>query len=489
MSNEWKRSTWSFRPQAPVIGLSHTYGHIIRALHTALIDAGWVLANWSNGGAVSLTDNYYLRPERFRIDFVSTKYGPSGNQTITVSGAAITKGDMAGGAFGADESTKAAGWVQFSALPTDGDTVTITDGITTKVFEFETTGGVTAGRIAVVIGDTIENTIENFAAAVATVSGFNLVATPHWHWWYTGDNYYQHCGLHVKYNSAGPNIQVGSFLENNTKTGAQRSTNTSLPMTIAYDVVKQNDFLFICGEDGIYVEGGTDSNYNNVAHFFVAAYYPDETMFGTRDRERTWGAQGIAFELRGNVRSYDRNYRFVETVGDRKHHTGRVVGMIARGTANCASRSPSDDRDMLIGPREHWLTPVNFHNTTGNTEWMTTFQATLGLFQSNFDDLYRVSHLAANHAGGYYTGQNTSSSTNVGVLTTEYMAMYDIRNGLRHIPKFGVCSSYLLPWNTIVDKRTRLTYRVARVTDGGRNPNIVVVWPDNSNVTTIPASP
>jgi hypothetical protein len=475
MSNEWKRSVWSFKP----VSLSHTYQNILNAIDTMMTNTGWVLASWS--GVLGVT-NYYVRSDRLRLDLEHSKYGPSGNQTVTVSGANLSKSDLANGAFGVDESTKASGYVEFTGQPANGDTVTITDGVVTKTFEFNT-GAVTPGNIKVVIGSVVENTIENLQSEINN-SGTLIVATPHWHWWYTGDNYYQHCGIKVSY--AANLISISSFLENNAKTGNQITCDVSI--SIAYDITKDNNFSFIIGEDGFYIEGGTDDQYNNIAHGMVFAYYPDKTLNGTRDRERTWSSQGVVYELRGNLRSYDRNMRFVETVGDRRNHTGRIVGRFARGSDSTLGKSIANNRDMAFGPRDHFLN-THYGNSNGNG-WAQIFYATLGLMQSNFDDIYRVSKLMALQGlSSYYVARNSGGSETVGAGSIDWPNVFDIRNGLREIPKFGCCSSYLLPWNNVIDKRTNITYRVAQVVDGGRNSNLCIIWPNNSNVVTIPATP
>ncbi len=481
MSNEWKRSTWAYSP----IALSHTQAHIVRAIDTALTDAGWVRASWSNGGARSDTENYYLRPDRFRLDISANLWGAAGNQIIGTSGANLSKQDIIGGGATTAGSTRGAGFVALSGQPADGNTVTLYDGTLTKVFEFDDNGSVTAPNIQVAIGTTMENSLENLAAAIMA-SGINLTALPHWHWWYTGDNYYQHCGIHVKIYSAS-SVNVSSFLEDSTKTGSQRSLVATYAISINQDNTKLNNFLFIAGEDGFYIEGGTDTNYNNIAHGFIFAFYPDASLAGTRDRERTWTCQGAAYELRGNIRSADRSWRFVETVGDRRNHTGRILAMVPRGSDSTAGLSVANDRNIYFGPRDHFLaTPYNV-----DTSRYDTIQCTLGLFQSTYDDLYRVSTFAVMQGrSAYSTVRNSSGSETVGVPNSSgYDMIFDIRNGLRHVPKFGCCSSYLLPWGNVTDKRTSVVYRVAQVPDGGRNSNIAVVWPDNSNVTVIPATP
>lgn len=481
MANEWKRATWTYQP----VALSHTHVNLIAAIHTVLTGAGWVLASWS--GALGLT-NYYLRPDRYRCDITHKNFGPSGNLALVVSGAALSKTDLAGGAFGTTASTKATGFVALTAIPADGDFVTVTDGTITKTFEFDSSGGVTSGRVPVVIGATIENTLENLAAAINSVALFNVSALEHSQWWYTGDNYYQHSGILVQHNASPARIEITSFLENVAKTGVQVAVTAGATYrtVINYDNTKNNDYMFIAGEDGFYVEGGTDTNLNNIAHGAVMAFYPDPEMYGTRNRERQWTSQGITIPFLGNLLSYDRNYRFVETVGDRRNHTGLLYGRCARGCGSTTVRSPADNKEAYIGSREHNMHAMELPQNASS--YSRVFFTTFGMFQSNFDDLYRITSITVQVSDLY---QVMRYSTGTEVVSAASISEYvrDIRNGMCPTPKFGVCSSYLLPWNNIVDKRTGLTYRVARVSDGGRNSNVVIVWPDLSNVVAIPTTP
>jgi hypothetical protein len=484
MSSEWKRATWTFQP----VTLGHTAVHIANALEDILLAGGWVRASWSAGVQSGYEWAYfYLRPDRYRLDLQHRKWGPSGNQPVTVTGTSMTKANLTGGGFGADASTKAAGYVEFSAQPGDGDTVTVTDGTTSKTFEFDSDALITPGRVQVAIGSGIENSIENLWSAI-NAQGLNLVATPHWHWWYTGDNYYQHNGICVTKTAGQARVDVSSFLENTAKTGMQ--TRTANYTGITYDPAKTNNFLFMAGEDGFYMEGGTDANYTNIAHGMVFAFYPDEALAGTRDRERTWTGQGIVYELTGLLRSDDRNSRFVETTGDRKNHTGRICGQTPRGASNTVNRDPANNRSVYFGPRDHLFSPIRAAQSMDPAA-PGTFYFTLGVFQSNYDDLYRVSMLSVNQSqlGAWYDVRNQSGGTELTSGTSNEIHVFDARNSVRTMPKFGVCSSYLLPWNNITDRRTGVTFRVARVTDGGRNSNLCIVWPDNSNVAVIAATP
>lgn len=65
------------------------------------------------------------------------------------------------------EGTKSQAAVRLTANPADGNTITITPvSGTTRIYEFESGGGVTPGNIAVTIGGTAAITITNLIAAI-----------------------------------------------------------------------------------------------------------------------------------------------------------------------------------------------------------------------------------------------------------------------------------------------------------------------------------
>lgn len=79
----------------------------------------------------------------------------------------------------------ASGHVRFTANANDTDTVTVTVGGasgvpgSTKVYEFESTGGVTAGRIAVTIAGTAALTATALATAIRANQGTGITAAAH----------------------------------------------------------------------------------------------------------------------------------------------------------------------------------------------------------------------------------------------------------------------------------------------------------------------
>ena len=67
----------------------------------------------------------------------------------------------------ASTAQMATGSVTLSGIPADGDTVIISDGTTSVVFEFESAGGLAAGSIAVPIGATAADSRDNLLTAIS----------------------------------------------------------------------------------------------------------------------------------------------------------------------------------------------------------------------------------------------------------------------------------------------------------------------------------
>jgi hypothetical protein len=103
--------------------------------------------------------------------------GAAGNVAITVpvGGARISVDGMAGG----DIATPATGWVKLigGALPLDGDQITISDGVTSRIFEFDDNAAITGDVTVDITGVTDPNVA--LALLVAAINGdaFNVSAT------------------------------------------------------------------------------------------------------------------------------------------------------------------------------------------------------------------------------------------------------------------------------------------------------------------------
>lgn len=72
------------------------------------------------------------------------------------------------GLTGGTPAAKATGYIRFTSSyqPIDTETVTINDGVTARIFEFDNNNTVTAGRISVAIGSTSAATMANLLVAV-----------------------------------------------------------------------------------------------------------------------------------------------------------------------------------------------------------------------------------------------------------------------------------------------------------------------------------
>lgn len=105
-------------------------------------------------------------------NLTATVTGTQANVTITVGGsgvaARIKVSGMAGGVVGG----RAVGTVQFigSSEPNDADTVTVSDGTTVAIYEFDNNSAVTGGHISVAIGSNPYATMANLISAINTES-------------------------------------------------------------------------------------------------------------------------------------------------------------------------------------------------------------------------------------------------------------------------------------------------------------------------------
>jgi hypothetical protein len=64
-------------------------------------------------------------------------------------------------------STSQGATLTFTDIPHDGDTVQFDS----HIYEFDNNGSVTSGHVAVIIGNTLQATVDNFKAAVANNYG------------------------------------------------------------------------------------------------------------------------------------------------------------------------------------------------------------------------------------------------------------------------------------------------------------------------------
>ena len=92
--------------------------------------------------------------------------GIAGNVAIVKVGVNITVTGMAGGSA----SEKAKGTIDLTALPADGDTITLDDGVNTAtVFEFDSNATVTGSNVPVLIGADTKTTLTTLVNAISDV--------------------------------------------------------------------------------------------------------------------------------------------------------------------------------------------------------------------------------------------------------------------------------------------------------------------------------
>lgn len=94
--------------------------------------------------------------------------GALGNVAIVLGGAGVATRISFSGMAGGTVSTAASGTVRFigSALPLDGDTITISDGSTSRIFEFDDDASVTPGNTLVTIGADAYATMTALSVAI-----------------------------------------------------------------------------------------------------------------------------------------------------------------------------------------------------------------------------------------------------------------------------------------------------------------------------------
>lgn len=479
VAGEWVRSQWAYQP----VSLSHTGSTIVKALHSALTQAGWELSTWSGSG----DDRYYLRKDRRILNLTNDAVGALGNQAITKTGANITVNGMAGGGV----STPATGNIELTAQPADGNTITISDGVLTPVvFEFDSNSSVTGGNVAVTIGTKIINTIDNLLAAI-NAQGFAVTASLVSDIWrFNGDAVEQNCGIHVLWNTGNTRIEISAFLENQSGSGSMVETTTSSSLTaanqkilISYNNSLTNDWIIYCGEDGLYIEVGTAGVSQNIGHGLIATFMPIPMLAGSKDAQRKWSSQGLCMDLFGPLKfSEDRNYRFVDNAGSNKNYSGRLTPTVARGTSSQIASTQVNGQPYYVGPADNIIGQFAGGNVSNWPVGMA-----FGVINSPVDDRYKLSPLwITMHTPFAFTVAVNSASVSNNVAPTAANYMLEAR-WLRQVPRVVVPDGTLLPFVNVPDLVTGKVYRITRVADNGRNAGLGIEYP--STVITIPTTP
>lgn len=98
----------------------------------------------------------------------------------------------------------AVGTLELAGQPSDGDAFSVSDGSTTRTFEFNSVGGVAGTSIAVTVGVNIAATIDNLIAAI-NASPLNLTAGTRVNFDFTGDGVFEGGYTHLVHDQVPSN--------------------------------------------------------------------------------------------------------------------------------------------------------------------------------------------------------------------------------------------------------------------------------------------
>lgn len=323
-------------------------------------------------------------------------------------------------------------------------------------------------------------------------------------WRYTGDVVLQHGGIVVSYTAnatgvgaeTGPQIVIQSFLQNAGATGVMVSTQDliggSAPnfrfgsIRVSIDNLTVNNYLVYVGEDGLYLESGSDGLAVNLGHAAVMTFGSIPELHGTRDEAVQWTAQGLICDLTRNCKfTAQRNDRFVTNDGTNKNFTASLQPQVPRGTIDIdtLAANVANHRFHYIGSRDTFLsvgTGVDPGNTTqlsASRSSSAKFSATFGLFSSPKNNRFRISQLLMLQDLHHFRGAVNSAvaSDNVAASATE-QTFLDVRT-YRQIHRFAAVDYTLLPFVNVTDAVTGGVYRVARIADNGRFSQIGIEVP------------
>jgi len=486
---DWKRATWTFSP----VDLSHTKETVTAAFRDFLLDVGFenVTGSTASGGS---GDYYLLDGKRFTIDLENDSNGSGGNVAITHSeaGAVITTNGMSGG----DGASPARGDITITGQVTDGDTITISDGTTSVTFEFDNDATVGAGNISVAIGSTFEVSLQNLHDAI-NAHAFDVTSFLNDLWWYDGDGVVQHCGLLINADGATDRVDVIPWLQNQNKDDSQRLQVVAHRIQITLDMTLDNEFLFVGGREGFYVEAGKAGEAVNVGHGAVLTFQPNPDLHSDRDHTRRWFTQGAGLQLFGAIPFTDsRSYRFVDDGGSDKNITAALQPHIVRGYQLQTDGNPRldlqsqvDDPKIGVSNRDVLFSLWVHNNVTESLYIKETF----GVPFAERDDVFRISPVVVLPTGGptsaghaVASGVVTGSTDNNVAPDTSIAIVQDVR-AVWDVPRFAATSSSLLPFNQITDQVTGIPYRIAQVDDDGRQWNMAIEWPGDT--VSIAATP
>lgn len=304
------------------------------------------------------------------------------------------------------------------------------------------------------------------------------------HWRFDGDGPTQHCGIHAQQQNGDTEIHISCFLENQAEDDSQvdtfdfaHSTFRQARSIILFDVTAPNNWLFIGGEDGLYIEAGRDGNPNNLGHTHVATWGVQPELNSTREFTRRWSSQGFVLDLFGPCKFTEglttRNLRYVINDGTSRNFTAYYQGIMARGSGSLATPGPTDYRGIRFGSRD-LMNGLTGFGSSAEHRYLFCF----GHFNSPEDDRFRISPIQVTQISDNVdiAASSSSSSDVVPASTNPDVRCRDIRNH-RKMRRVVVVDYTLLPFINIVEAQSGVTYRVVEHNDSGRTANLGVEWP------------
>lgn len=368
------------------------------------------------------------------------------------------------------------------------------DGTTTVTFEWDNNSSVSGGHTAVVIGTSVMACLDNFIAAVNASALATTAAALTVIWRFNGDSPEQACGIRVLYDSGNSRIAVSAIIETTTQDGIYKETTPAVIPWYLYDLTVENDLIIIGGEDGLWVEVGSDGATNNLANFFIGTQQPIKEFSGTKDAKTELTSQGLAMDLFGNLApklTSNRNARFIDNNGANRNFSTLLNVAAARGTTQVASSTQVDGQTYYFMPRDNLIGLVSTGGSlAGGGLGPLAYISSFAMINSPVDDRYKISPfwLLQDQAALVPVNDLNGSSSNNTPATGNYAWMMEPR-WLRTIPRLLAVDQTLIPDNIYEDTITGKNIRVVAIADFGRTTNVGIEWPADDHVVTIPTTP
>ena len=313
-------------------------------------------------------------------------------------------------------------------------------------------------------------------------------------WHYAGDGVLQRCGIRIGGDATAGRLILDAFLENEPQTGRQRAGGEiSFPdasILLETSGAGEVDMLLICGEDGLYIDLGSDGLPASVGQGTIMTRQPWSFLAGTRDAENSFTTQGVTMDLFGGLRfPENRDRRVIMQDGLDTNLTGGLLPYNIRGVDRVTEPTPAQNNvRTYIGSFDSFFggSFIVDSNGYGEPRGMAG-KAHFGLPFTPFDDRWAVSPVMVLQGLNDLknTGQESSSASNNLSPSSIRWRSLPFRQTLRICPRFAVVGHLLTPWQIITDD-DGVEYRVVRVDDNGRAFNLGVEWPGVANEISIP---